>query len=154
MSAIPSLASDAASSTASGVPVKPWADLFVISEANRLCYMKWEVYKGGVRVPKEVSEDGAAWWKFSLVGQFLHPFLALSELRRWANRMWGQDGPVRVSHLTLGINCFLFNFRLRPLATGFWRVAPGSTMIICCIFALGYLGLMLKIWVVKLCRSG
>ncbi|CAL1393791.1 unnamed protein product [Linum trigynum] len=82
-----------------GIPTKPWASLFSISEANRLTYIPQEVVNGGLRMPKAVREAGAARWKNCLVGQFLQDPSSLYVLRRWVNKLWGRDGLVRVSLL-------------------------------------------------------
>ncbi|CAL1358984.1 unnamed protein product [Linum trigynum] len=94
------MAVESAVSGAEWIPVKPWAELFGIAEANRLAYIPPEVFKGGIRMPKIVCDEGAARWKHSLVGQFLHPSPPpLSKFRHWANKLWGRDGIVRVSLL-------------------------------------------------------
>ncbi|CAL1388827.1 unnamed protein product [Linum trigynum] len=69
--------------TTEGKPIKPCAQLFGIVEENRLCYVKPEVVSGGLRIPKEVRDGGAAKCKLYLVDQFLQSPPALLVIRLW-----------------------------------------------------------------------
>ncbi|CAL1355152.1 unnamed protein product [Linum trigynum] len=91
---------------ARGVPTKPWASLFGISEANRLTYIPPEVIKGGLRMPREVREAGAARWKNCLVGQFLQDPPSLYVLRLLVHGKSRRD-PEEVAFLIKAEICFL-----------------------------------------------
>ncbi|CAL1380776.1 unnamed protein product [Linum trigynum] len=94
--AVPAPASETLNGDSRGIPSKPWASLFGISEANRLTYIPPEVVNGGLRMPKVVREAGAARWKHGLVGQFLQDPPPLYVLRLRVNKLWGRDVLVTV----------------------------------------------------------